>query len=78
MENVLQFFSVSAIFFESKDSTDLNILKIEFHESVSNKKILKKLFLNSPYKSVPTKQILDFSEVYLCFHRTFNKNIEKL
>ena len=44
----------------------------------SSWKILKKIILNSPYERVPNNQVLDFSKVYLCFHRTFMKNIEKL
>ena len=81
MENVLQLFYIFYDFLGIRkyflDSTDFKILKIEFHESVSSKKIWKKLFLNSPYKSVHTNQILDFSEDQICFHRTFIKNIEK-
>ena len=77
MENVLQFFWIFYDFLGIRkyflDSTDFKILKIEFHESGSSWKILKKLFLNSPYERVPTIQVLDFSKVYLCFHRTFMK-----
>ena len=82
MDNVLQFFSMFCDFFGIRKyflySTVLKILKIEFHESESIRKNLKKLFLNSPYERVPTNKILDFSDVYLCFHRTCMKNIENL
>ena len=82
MENVLQFFWNFCDCFGIRkyflDSIDLKILKIEFHESRSSCKILRNLFLNFPYERVPTNQVLDFSKVYLCFHRTFMKNIEKL
>ena len=82
MENVLQFFWIFCDCFGIQKyflySTYLKILKIEFHESRSCCKILKKLFLNSPYERVSINQVLDFFNVYLCFHRTFMKNIEKL
>ena len=81
IENVLESFSIFCDFFGIRkyflDSTNLNILKIEFYESGSGRKILEKLFLNSPYKRVPTNKFLDFSKLCLCFHRTFLKNIKK-
>ena len=70
------FFEFSMIFLESK-----NIFWIPPTSRLKNRiscireqlKNFEKLFLNSPYKRVPTNQVLDFSKVYLCFHRTFMK-----
>ena len=81
MKNVLETFSIFCDFFGIRkyflDSTNLKILKIEFHELGSGRKILKKLFLNSPHKRVPKNKFIDFHKLCLCFHRTFMKNVEK-
>ena len=81
MKKVLETFSIFCDFFGIRkyflDSTYLKILKIEFHESGSGRKISKKLFLNSPHERVPTNKFLDFHKLCLCFHRTFMKNVEK-
>ena len=75
------FFSIFCDFFVIQKyflySTDSKILKIEFCESGSARKNLKKLFFVSPYKWVPTNQFLELSGFYLCFHMTFMKIFEK-
>ena len=79
--NVFQTFLIFCDFFRIQkyffDSTDSKILKIEFYKSGSARKIWKKLFFNSPYQWVLTNPFLEFSELYLCFHMSFIKNIEK-
>ena len=77
MGNVLQFFWIFydflGIWKYFLDSTYFKILKIEFHESGSSWKILKKLSLSFAYERGPTNQVLDFSKVSLCFHKTLMK-----
>ena len=62
MDNVLQVFSMFCDFFGIRKyflySTVFKILKIEFHESDSIRKNLKKLLFNSLYDRVPTNKIL--------------------
>ena len=82
MENVLRTFYIFCDFFGIPKyflySTNLKIQKINFYESESGRKNLKKLFLNSPHKRVSKYQFLDFYKLYLCFHRTFMKILKTL
>ena len=68
-----EFFGIQKYFL---NSTTSKILKIEYCESGSDRKIQKKIYLDSRQNRVRTNNFLDFYKPYLFFPMTFMKNME--
>ena len=67
------FFGIQKFFFDSITSKSL---KIDFFDSGSAWKNLKKLFFNSTHERVPINEVSDVFLVNLCFHMHFTWKLE--